>query len=98
MKFFFRMIPLLLCALLAETAWAAGADYSPPKAAAKTLLMAMDSGDLDTAKAATIVPPGDEAALAALVDYGNGFRKLSEAVVTKFGKDASSQFPRMAER
>jgi hypothetical protein len=98
MKSIFKLIPLCFCAIFAAGAKAADVDYSTPKAAAKALLLAMDAGDLNAAKEATIIPPGDEPALAALVDYGKGFRQLSEAVATKFGKDSAAQFPRMTER
>jgi hypothetical protein len=87
-----------LCALIALCAAGvmfvssakAGPDLSTPKKAALAFTKGIESGDMDSVKAASVGTDEDYKALKSLSDMLGSLRKMQAALVKKYGNDAKA--------
>jgi hypothetical protein len=87
-----------LCALLALAATGlmtastamAGPDLSTPKKAAHAFFKAVEAGDTDGVKAASIGTDDDYATLKAISDMMGAMKRMQAALVKKYGDDAKA--------
>jgi hypothetical protein len=80
---------LLCITLMVATAWAEQEkpDLSTPEKAAQSFFDALEKGDADGAKAATVPEEQQQEAVVALTKFVSGMKKVEKAAIEKFGEE-----------
>jgi len=85
---FCALIALGAASLMLASSAKAGPDLSTPKKAALAFTKGIETGDMDSVKAASVGTDEDYAALKSMSDMLSSMKRMQAALIKKFGDDA----------